>query len=195
MAAIVPAKNTLVLARPRPSGRSFAANGSCDKIRRMHRGKFPPSPRDMIAILRSAFGFRCACRVGLRRGVTRRSDRGSGSRRCDHRAAPRAPVGIDRAERQKIIPANEDPGGLASLQGSRINDLGAMIFRILRGNTVRRFNVFPAVALRRMSRAGKRAAVEMRLYEGDHTNPGPVASARRRSSTGPRLLRCRDERR
>jgi len=61
------------------------------------------------------------------------------------RAAPRhaASVGIDRAERQKIIPANEDPGGLASLQGSRINDLGAMIFRILRGNTVRRFNVFP----------------------------------------------------
>jgi len=39
---------------------------------------------------------------------------------CDHRAAP---VGIDRAERQKIIPANEDPGGLASLQRSRINDL------------------------------------------------------------------------
>lgn len=81
--------------------------------------------------------------------------------------APRhaaAPVGIDRAERQKIIPANEDPGGLASLRGSRINDLGAMIFRILRWNTVRRFNAFPRSLSVDISRAG--ASSRVNEYHG-----------------------------
>ena len=68
----------------------FAANGSRDKIAGDLRWNIasvtsspppppPPPSRYDRDPTRSAFGFRCACRVGLRRRVTRRSDRGSGS--------------------------------------------------------------------------------------------------------------------
>lgn len=93
---------------------------------RVSRPPSPSPPRDMIAILRSAFGFRCACRVGLRRGVTRRSDRGSGSRLWSPRgrAAPRRSGSIERkgkkSFRQTRIPEAsrryKDQGSMISVR-------------------------------------------------------------------------------
>lgn len=76
--------------------------------------------------IHSAFGFRCACRVGLRRGVTRRVTRGSGSRLWSSRCALRRSESIERkgkkSFRQTRIPE------ASSLQGSRINDLSVRWF-------------------------------------------------------------------
>lgn len=79
----------------------------------------------------------CVPRVGLRRGgFTRRSDRGSGSWLW----SPRRSESIER-KGKKSFRQTRIPEASASLQGSRINDLRAMIFRILAGDTVRSFNI------------------------------------------------------
>jgi len=125
----------------RPAKQSLS-NGSRDNLsiyREEHRGRYPAdrervaaaSPAHHVAI-HSAFGFQCACRVGLRRGVARRviEEVGVG---CDHTTALLAgrARSIERkgkkSFRQTRIPE------ASSLQGSRINDLRAMIFRILPG--------------------------------------------------------------